>query len=700
MHHSCLAGQMVNSKPGPGRRALMVRDVNMVGFASGAGASLRRAAGVMALLLISTAIPCDILAQEKVLPGWMNERPEHYEQLRKRHSVTAERAMVATAHAGASEIALDMLRQGGNAVDAAIAASYAIGVFEPTGSGIGGGASALVYMADTDTYTYVDFYPRAPLDPRIDFNRNRDLPGVKAINIPGLVAGLEYMRERWGRLDRRTHLQPSIDAARDGFVAGSYLHDLITQTTEKMSVYPESRTLFTDDGNPIPADFLIRNPDLAEVMEIVAEEGARGFYDGELTDTLVARLNRKGGRFTREDFSSYDVRTSHPVTGTYRGFDIISGSPPQSGVLIIQALNMMEQFDFSAHGHYSEDVYPLHILTEIFKRAYGDRLRYLSDPVFVPMPLEGMLSKEYARNRYQQINHAMAYPRNPRDTEVGNPFGFRHGRPAAHDHQLLGGGLEPWGDDADDGLYNYDAWSDDLFDAWGAPRDGSDRADRPVPADDMPHDTVQTDGELADSLLFERHGIGRENDIIDDENDFTTHISIIDEQGNMISLTSTIGLFFGSGVVVNGIIFNSAQSVFSETNPANLTEPGKRGRSTTAPTIVTRDGQPFAMLGAAGGGRIPTAILLAIHNMIDHDYDAFEAVAAPRFLARRWHDEHEFESRIDERVLRRLRGMGHPIRVREPMEMYFGGMQIVRVAPDGTLEGASDPRRDGVPAGY
>ena len=651
-----------------------------------AGYTMRSALLVLLAALIITPALSTSGAQ-----GWKEDREEHYEKLRARHSVTAGQAAVATAHPRASEIALEMLRNGGNAVDAAIAASYAIGVFEPTGSGIGGGATAIVYKKETNTWTYVDFYPRAPLDPRTDFNRSRDIPGVKAINIPGMVAGLEYMREEWAELDRRTHLQPSIDAAREGFEADSVLYDLITQTTEKMSAYPESRALFTDDGRPIPRDFIIRNPDLADVMEMVAEEGAPGFYAGELTDTLVSRLNSKGGRFTREDFGQYDVRTSEPLTGTYRDYEIISASPPQSGVLIIQALNMMEQFDFSSHGHYTEDVYPLHVLTEIFKRAYGDRLRYLSDPAFVSMPLEGMLSKDYARHRYQQINHGMAHPRNPRDTEVGNPFGFMNGRTAAMDDRVFGRDLEPWGDDADDGLYNYDPWADELFDAWGAPRDKSPDEER---MREIPDETADYDpDDPPDTLLFEQHWI-------DDETDFTTHISVIDEDGNMVSLTSTIGLFFGSGVTVNGIIFNSAQSVFSETNPANLTEPGKRGRSTTAPTIVTRDGEPFAILGSAGGGRIPTAILLAIHNMVDHDYDAFDAVAAPRFLARRWHDEHEFESRIDSRVLRQLRGMGHPVQVRLPMEMYFGGMQIIRVAPDGTIEAASDPRRDGASAGY
>lgn len=628
-----------------------------------------------------------------------SDRPQGWApELRERHSITAERAAVATAHPRASEIALQVLRDGGNAVDAAIAASYALGVFEPTGSGIGGGGSALVYMKESDTYTYVDFYPRAPLDPRTDFNRDRDTASVKAINIPGLVAGMEYMRERWGQLDRRRHLQPSIDAAREGFVADSVLYSLISRTTGKMSVHPESRALFTDDGRTLPRDFVIRNPALAEVMEIVADEGAPGFYAGALTDTLVARLNRKGGRFTRADFEEFDVRTTRALSSTYRDFEIHSAAPPQSGVLIIQALNMMEQFDFSAHGHYTEDVYPLHVLVEIFKRAYGDRLRYLSDPAFVPMPLQGLLSKEYARQRYMQINHGMAYPRNPRETEVGNPFGIRAG---AGSGPTFGRELEAWGDDADDGLYNYDVWADDLFDAWGSPRRDARAALAPAETDSL----AGLSDEQVDSLFFheffEQHWIRSEMEYFEEEeNDFTTHISIIDEQGNMVSLTSTIGLFFGSGVTVNGIIFNSAQSVFSETNAANLVEPGKRGRSTTAPTIVTRDGEPFAILGAAGGGRIPTAILMGLHNMIDHGYDAFDAVAAPRFLARRWHDAHEFESRIDEQVLRRLRGMGHPVDVRRPMEMYFGGMQIIRIAPDGTIEAASDPRRDGAPAGY
>lgn len=603
--------------------------------------------------------------------------------------IKVDSAAVATAHPEASRIAVDMLKQGGNAVDAAIAAAYAVGVFEPTGSGIGGGATALLYNQEEDEYHYVDFYPRAPKKPHREFNRDRHMPSVKAINIPGLVAGLEHIRERWAKLDRRTHLQPSIDAARDGFIPDSVLHELITSQTEKMSVYNESRELFTVDGEPIPKDFRITNPDLADVMERVADDGTQGFYSSSLTDSIVAQLQQYGGNFTREDFEEYDVRTSQPVQTTYRDYDIISASPPQSGVLISQTFNMMELFDFSEHGHYTEDAYPLHVMMEIMKRSYGDRLRYLSDPAFVDMPLQGLMSKEFAQHRYRDINHSFASPRHPKDTEPGNPYLFESGATASGIQ--FGREYDEWDDIDDDGASSYDWWSDDMYDAWGSPHDDEFK---------MFQDLDTLDHTEKDTLLFEQHWIDGEFDEDEPDGDLTSHINVIDEDGNMVSMTSTIGLFFGSGVVANGIIFNSAQSVFSTTNAVNLVEPQKTGRSTTAPTIVTKDDRPFAMLGAAGGGRIPAAIILGLHNMIDHGYDAYEANAAPRFLARRWHERHEFESRINEDVLRSIRRMGHPISVMKPIEMYFGGMQIIKVNEDGTIEASSDPRRDGSPAGY
>jgi len=561
--------------------------------------------------------------------------------------VQSDGAVVATAHPEASEIGLEMLRLGGNAVDAAIAAAYAIGVFEPTGSGIGGGGAAVVYIAADDTWHYVDFYQSAPLEPWTDFNSSEDLPGPKAVHIPGQVAGLEHMRAEWAVLDRTKHLQPAIDAARQGFVPGPVLLGVIRGQTFKMTVYPESRELFTNNGQPIEEGQVLRNPRLADAMELIAEHGVDVFYQGALTDTLVDRLNRYGGRFGREDFNTYQVRTQQPLHTTYRGFDIYSAAPPQSGVTVLQALNMMEQFDFSAHDHFSEEVLPLHLLIEILKRSFADRSAYLTDPEFAAMPVNGLISKAFAETRYAEIRHDQAYPADPRQTPSGNPWAFA---------DVVRTGMTPL--------------------AGTAAVKGAGRGPEPLAA--------FTASQYASSP--DNHPTDRET---------TTHISVIDQQGNMVALTSTIGLFFGSGVTVHGIPLNSSQTLFG--GSPNHPEPLKRGRSTIAPTLIALDGQPFAALGAAGAARIIPAVLLAIHNVIDHGMDAWQANEAPRFLARKFHDRHEFESRISSFVIQDLIRKDHPVRVRQDMEMYFGGMQLALAPVGGLLEASSDPRRDGRP---
>ncbi len=576
--------------------------------------------------------------------------PATAEADRSTNWVQADGAVVATAHPEASQIGVDMLNKGGNAVDAAIAAAYAIGVFEPTGSGIGGGGSATIYIAEDSSWHYVDFYQSAPQDPVTDFDRSSDLPGPKAVHIPGLVAGLEHMRGEWAQLERRAHLQPSIDAARDGFVPGPVLLNIIRGQTSKMSVFAESRELFTNDGEPLEEGDVLRNPRLADAMDMIADQGADVFYEGALADTLVARLNRYGGRFESADFCDYQVFTPEPIHTTYHGYDIYSAPPPQSGITILQALNMMEAAEMDSHGHYSDDVLPLHLLVETLKRAFADRTAYLADPGFASVPVNGLISKDFAQTRFDDINPEEADPADPRETGHGNPWAYADAR------RLIG--PPPT---------NVPTL------ARAAPTPASPFGEAPNPSGPALA--------LADSESAEN----------------TSHISVIDSEGNMVSLTTTIGLFFGSGVTVHGIPLNSSRTLFGAS--PNQAEPGKRGRSTIAPTLIARDGAPFAAVGAAGAARIIPAILLGIHNVIDHGMDAWEAVEAPRFLARRAHDRHEFESRISSFVIQDLIRMGHPVRVRQSMEFYFGGMQLALAHPGEPLEASSDPRRDGRPAG-
>ncbi|MCH8494450.1 MAG: gamma-glutamyltransferase [Balneolales bacterium] len=603
-------------------------------------------------------------------------------------------AMVATAHPEVSKIAWEILEQGGNAVDAAIAAAYALGVYEPTGSGIGGGGTAIIYMKDQNEFFNIDFYPRSPANPITSFNPTTDASTVKAVSIPGFVAGMEELRERWAVLDREALIRPSIQVARNGFIPDSVTHSFVRISTDKAAQYDESRAIFTNNGQRISRDFIIKNPALADVMEQVIDGGAPAFYNSDLTLSIIDKLNDLGGQFELSDFNDYEALWYTPSRGSYRGYDVISAAPPQAGLLVIQSLHMMETFDFEENGHYTQSPQSMHFLFEMFKRSFADRLSFIGDPRFVDVPAPGLASKAYAQSRVTTINMAAADPVRLRDTEPGNPFGFRasSGRTGLSD-MVVSQPLVPWGDDMDDEASSFDWWGDDTFDSWGVPR--RDRSNRPNLLQRIFNRNNSDTTDLAPIRIEDDD----DWDVSEVNETTTSHITIIDKDGNMVSLTSTVGLYLGSGITVNGVVMNSGQANFGSTNPVNIMVGGRTPRSTIAPTILMDGDRPFLILGAAGGARIPAAIVLAIHNIVDFNMDAYEANAAPRFISRRWADNIEIEGHMPYPVVDAMRRRGHPIQMREPMHSFFGGLQIIHVREDGVIEGASDPRRDGVPLG-
>ncbi len=601
--------------------------------------------------------------------------------------IEAEHAAVSTAHPVASTIAAEILKNGGNAVDAAIAAGYAIGVLEPSGSGIGGGGTAIIYIKEEDRFYNLDFYPRAPARPIRNFDPASDVNTIRSVAVPGFVHGMEVMRERWASLDRELLISPSVEIARKGFVPDSVIHHILSISADKLRLYEESRELFTVDGEAPPRDFVIKNPKLAELMEAIITNGADAFYKSERTASIVQKLQNLGGTITTDDFAAFETRFYEPLTGSYYDYEIISAAPPQSGALIIQTLQMMEAAGIREAGDYRTDADAMHLLFEIFKRSYADRLAFLGDRTVVDVPLEGKLSKAYAQHRVSEINRSAAFPQRLRDTEPGNAFAFEDVAGISRaDYEIT------WTDGDYEGASSYDWWGDDLFDSYG-----SIRRDARTGEFEAADDTIFQS--LSDTLgIFDDRGGDDDFDILDESQ--TSHISIIDKDGNMVSFTTTIGHYYGSGITVDGVIMNSAMANFGTTNPVNLVGSNRTPRSTIAPTILTRDGKPSVIIGAAGGGRIPAAIVLGIHNMLDLGMNAYEANEAPRFISRRWADFIEMESRFSDDLIRNMERRGHPLYVRDPMEIYFGGMQIIRVRDDGVIEASSDPRRDGAPAGY
>lgn len=620
---------------------------------------------------------------------------------RSKKFIEVENAAVATASPEASRIAREILENGGNAIDAAIAAAYALGVMEPNASGIGGGGNAIIYIKSEDKHYNLDFYPRSPGNP-LSFTPGADASTVRAVSVPGFVAGMEELRERWALLSREDHIRPSINLAREGIRPDSVLFTRINLSVPKLREYEESRAIFTDDGERISEDFILRNPALADAMEMIIDGGHEVFYEGELADRLISGLNDLGGQFTSEDFSSYRPTWREPVRGIYRGYDIISGAPPVAGLLVIQSLHMMEHFDFQQNGHYTESAETMHFLIELFKRSFADRLSYIGDPDFFDVPAEGLASRSYARSRVGDIRMGMANHQRLRDTEPGNPFNYGPDSDmeltddVLHDTNLF------FTDDLEDDASSYDWWGDETLDSWGVKRKEQPERTRGGWFQNIfrsaDTDTIRVQIEDDDDweYLPEEE---EEQEPDEPAEDHTSHITIIDHEGNMVSLTSTVGLLFGPGITLNGIVMNSGQANFGSTSVNNM-RPNRIPRSTIAPTIVMDGPDPFLIIGSAGGARIPPAITLAISNIIDFGMDVFDANAAPRFISRRWADEVEFEGLIPEHIVRQMQRWGHPVSVREPIDVYFGGLQIIRVRKDGVIEASSDPRRDGSPDGY
>jgi gamma-glutamyltranspeptidase/glutathione hydrolase len=306
----------------------------------------------------------------------------------------------------------------------------------------------------------------------------------------------------------------------------------------------------------------------------------------------------------------------------------------------------------------------MHMLAEIFRRAYADRSQYLADPGFVRVPEAGLISKAYASEVLSGINPYRADPRNYRDTPYGSPLKFA-GRAGTQEAPPPDQRKRVWGDgDDDDPGLNED--SGDPFDRW--------------------KDKPKKNGDKSEVLVPEAAFEGAS----------TTHISVIDANSNMVTLTQTLGNFWGSKTMVNGILLNNGRVNFSTASAINVIEPNKRPRSSITPTLLFRNGSPAFALGSPGAGRIIAVLAQVIMNLVDYGMDAQAANDAPRFFCQKFDDHLSIESRIDRAVADKLSGMGHLVRVLGDMDLFFGGVQIAGIRPGtGELVGSADPRRGG-----
>lgn len=536
----------------------------------------------------------------------------------------ARNGMVVSASRYASQVGVDILRKGGNAVDAAVATAFALAVTWPSAGNIGGGGF-LVYHGADGFVTAFDFREKAPLaatetmfldeDGKIRNRSNHE--GLLAVGVPGTVAGLALAHQRLGKLPWKELVQPAIDLARKGFPVTWALHDAMIRLQPWFEKYPSTARVFLKHGRePYQPGELWKQPDLAETLKRIQKYGKDGFYRGKTARLIAEFMRRHGGLITEEDLARYEAKERRPVHGTYRGYDVYAMCPPSSGgVALVEMLNILEGFNLSEMGHNSA-LY-MHLLTEAMRRAFADRARYLGDPDFNPdMPIEKLISKAYARTLRRSI---------------------------------------------------------DLF-----------RASK------------------SDPTKF--------NDLY--ESTETTHLSVVDAEGNAVSLTYTLEQGYGSKIVVEGagFLLNNEMGDFNPIpgltdttgligTPPNLIAPEKRMLSSMTPTIVAKDGKPVLVIGSPGGRTIINTVLQVILNVIDHGMNIGEAIEAGR-IHHQWLPDVTFIERgattLDSRRLYEM--MGHRVRIRR---MQGRAMGIYIDHSRGILYGAADTRSpDGAAIGY
>jgi gamma-glutamyltranspeptidase/glutathione hydrolase len=520
--------------------------------------------------------------------------------------------MVSSQHPAASEVGRAILQAGGNAVDAAVATAFAIGVVEPYHSGIGGGSFILVRDAGSGEVVAIDAREKAPAAADRDMYRRGgevvaglSASGPLSVGVPGTVAGLSLALERYGTMTLAEVLAPSIEIADAGVPVDPFFHDVLSEKRELLLRFPATAAVYLEDGvRPFPEGTRLVQKDLAETYRRIAREGADAFYRGAIADAIADHMAATGGLITREDLADYTPVIREPIHGTYRGLDVYSMPPPSSGgIHLVQILNMLEGTDLS--GADPLDTGYLRRLARAMSLAFADRARYLGDADFVDVPVERLISKEYARERLEE-------------TARGS------------------GGEVPGAD--------------------GAVRQGAGA-----------------------------RGGG------------TSHLSVVDAAGNAVSLTQTINLWFGSGVMVpgTGIVLNDEMDDFSAASgvpnefglvgsEANAIAPGKRPLSSMCPTIILRDGRPFLVLGSRGGPRIITSVLQVAVNVIDLGMDLRRAIDAPR-IHHQWRPDLLYvEASLPERVREGLEGAGYRWEV---MEQGIGCVSVGGSAGRAATEG-------------
>lgn len=467
----------------------------------------------------------------------------------------AKKGMVVSSSAIASDVGKEILQDGGNAIDAAVATAFALAVTWPSAGNVGGGGF-IVYRMNNGEVTTFDFREKAPLaaHPKMYLDEQGNLitgsnhRGMLSVGVPGTVAGLYAAHKKYGKLPWAKLVQPAIDLARKGI---PFSHALVQHSRNRRHEWekiPSTAAVMYKPGLVYyePGETW-KQPELAQTLKRIKKHGKDGFYTGETAEKLVAFVRKEGGIITQQDLEEYEAVERKPVVGTYRGHTVYTMAPPSSGgVALVEMLNILEGYDLKELGYKSADY--IHVLSESMRRAYADRAEHMGDPDFNPdLPVTRLISKEHAARVRETISMDNASP-------------------------------------SDSSRY----------------------------------------GQLYDGTS-------------------TTHLSVVDEHGNAVSLTYTLENSYGCQIVAEGLGFflNDEMGDFNPvpglTNSrgligtsANQIQPGKRMLSSMTPTIIEKDGKLFMVIGTPGGRTIINTVLQVIVNVIDHKMNIAEAIEAPR----------------------------------------------------------------------
>ena len=543
--------------------------------------------------------------------------------------IHGKNGMVVSTSRHASKVGIDIMKMGGNGVDAAAAVGFALAVTSSSNGNIGGGGFMVAHLNNGNAFT-LDYREMAPskahrdfyLDENKDVIENKSLFGHFASGVPGSVDGLLMAWEDHGSgmISRKQLLAPAIKLAQDGFDLSEHEAKRFNYNKKFFSKHPETKRIFTRDDQEWTKGDIFYQKDLAETLKRIAKDGRDGFYRGKTAELIVDEMKKVGGWISLDDLENYKAKYRQPVKGKFSDYDIISMGPPSSGgLLLVHMLNMLSEVMDKSKSRsidlsYNSSDY-IHVLTEIERRAYADRSEHLGDSDYWDVPRKMFLSKSYAKTRADGIDFNQATASN--EIKYGN------------------------------------------------------------------------------------------NEFTESEE--TTHYSVVDKNGNAVSVTTTINSGYGSGVTITGagFLMNNEMDDFSIKpgvpnlfgllgNEANAIKPGKRPLSSMTPTIVLKNDKPYLILGTPGGATIITTVFQNIINVIEHDMNIQEAITSPRFHSQWFPDVIYYEKNsLSSSIIENLTSRGHQMKIRGDI----GEANGILIDEKGYW-GAPDPRGETSAIGY